>query len=216
MRNLLRCCLVAALIVSLVEAPVMAAPSAALGVVMQADRASLRLAPASNGATLFDGDTLSTQIGGNLRMRVGSAQLFLLADSAAALHRTPEATSAALERGTIVLMTSGPEAIELQASEARIRPKNGNPSLCQVTLVSPQELLLTSQRGELEVTIGEEVHTVSEATSYRVLLDPEPQGPRGNKPRHTGRNKFLPIALILIGAGTGIGIWRALISPDKP
>jgi hypothetical protein len=204
------------LIVSLVEAPVMAAPSAALGVVMQADRASLRLAPASNGATLFDGDTLSTQTGGNLRMRVGSAQLFLLADSAAALHRTPEATSAALERGTIVLMTSGPEAIELQASEARIRPKNGNPSLCQVTLVSPQELLLTSQRGDLEVTIGEETHTVSEATSYRVLLEPEPQGPRGNKPRHGGRNKFLPIALILIGVGTGIGVWRALVSPDKP
>jgi len=194
----------------------MAAPSAALGVVMQADRASLRLAPVSSGATLFDGDTLSTQIGGNLRMRVGSAQLFLLADSAAALHGTPEATSAALQRGTIVLMTSGPEAIELQASEARIRPKNGNPSLCQVTLVSPQELLLTSQRGDLEVTIGEETHTVSEATSYRVLLEPEPQGPRGNKPRHTGRNKFLPIALILIGAGTGIGVWRALISPDKP
>jgi hypothetical protein len=215
-RNVLRCCLVAALIVSLVEAPVMAAPSAALGVVMQADRASLRLAPASNGATLFDGDTLSTQIGGTLRLRVGSAQLFLLADSAAALHRTAETTSAALQRGTIVLMTSGPEAIELQASEARIRPRNGNPSLCQVTLVSPQELLLTSQRGELEVTIDEETHTVSEATSYRVLLEPEPQGPRGSKPRHAARNKFLLIALIGIGVGTGIGIWRALISPDKP
>jgi hypothetical protein len=214
-RNLLRGFLVAALIFSLVEAPVSAAPSAALGVVMQADRASVRSAPASNGATLFDGDRLSTQTDGNLRLRVGSAQLFLLADSAAALHRTAEATSAALERGTIVLATNGPEAIEVQASEARIRPKNGNASLCQVTLVSPQELLLTSQRGDLEVTIGEETRTVSEATSYRVLIE-SPAEPAQGRPRHAARSRFLIVALIAIGVGTGIGIWRALVSPDKP
>ncbi len=290
MRLLLRTCLIAILIVSLVETPVFASPSSALGVVLQAERARVGGGDAVDGATIFDGDTLATGPAGALRVRLGVAQLHLLADSSAALRQTPGMVSAALQRGTVVFSAAAARAIEVRASEARIRPQTAEPTLAQVTLVSPNEFLLTCQRGQLEVLIGNEVHSVSAPTSYRVLIDPEPQGPRGvgsplgSRDRETcgeqrlylkdgtyivvssyegrgervgyysvqraaweeipadridweatrkaekdrdkrcgaapavvaGRSRFIPITLILIGTGTGIGVWRALISPDKP
>jgi len=53
---LLRSCLVAILVVTLVEAPVYGSPSAALGVVLQAQNASVGSGVAATGATIFNGD----------------------------------------------------------------------------------------------------------------------------------------------------------------
>jgi len=103
----------------------------------------------------------------------------------------------------------------VRASEARIRPTTA-PALAQVTLVGPLEFLVTSQRGTLEVTIGNEVHTVPEATSYRVVVDAWAAGDSSQRPAPSGRSRFLLIALILIGTGTAYGVWRALSSPDRP
>ncbi len=293
MRIYLKCLLIAVLVVTLVEAPLFASPSRVLGVITQADRAHVSSGDAMRGATVFDGDTLSTDAAGALRVRLGEAQLYLLPSSAAAVHRTAAGVSAALQRGTAVFSSLGGEAFELRASGARIRARAAQPTLAQVTLVGPYELLLTCQHGQLEVRIGEEVHTVQEATSYRVSIEPEPQGPRGagytsdksdksdkrsrcenrlylkdgsfkvvssydtqgdqvryynlqtsawetvpeaqvdwdatrrwererqracagGAPVVTGRTRWKPIALLFIGAGTGVGIWRALISPSSP
>lgn len=219
MRTLLRCLLIGLLIVSLVEAPVLASPSRALGVVLQAERARMGSSEAVSGATVFDGDTLTTESAGTLQVRVGAAQLYLLASSAASLNQTPGGVSAGLDRGTVIFFSStSAEALELRASEARIRARGPQPTVAQVTLVGPYELLVTSQRGQLEVAIGDEVRTVPEATSYRVLIEPEKENQkrRGGPPIVAARSKFLLVALILIAAGTGVGIWRALISPDAP
>jgi hypothetical protein len=215
-RNLLQSCLVAILIVSIVEAPVFASPSSVLGVILEAQHARVGGGAAVDGATVFDGDTLTTFSAGAMRVRLGSAQLYLPADSAAALHRTPDAVSAALQRGTVIFSSTTAGAIEVRASEARIRPRTSQPTLAQVTLVGPNEFLLTCQRGLLEVLVGDEVHAVPEATSFRVLIEPQEPNPQGGPPHRAGRSRFLLILLIGIGVGTGIGVWRALVSPDKP
>ncbi len=170
-----------------------------------------------SGATVFDGDTLSTDSRGNLRVRLSEAQLYLLPSSAVAVHRTAAGVSAALQRGTAVFSSLGGEALELRASEARIRARSAQPTLAQVTLVGPYELLLTCQRGQLEVRIGEEVHTVREATSYRVSIEPATQSPQGSggPPVESARSRWKILALILIGAGTGVGIYYALVSPHR-
>jgi hypothetical protein len=214
-RTLLRCCVVAALIVTLVEAPVFAAPDRALGVVTRAERAQLGTADAANGATVFDGDTLSTDKGGALNVRLGAAQLYLLPDSGVAMRRTPVGASAVLQRGTVVLASGAGEAVELHASEARIRPKTNQPTLAQVTLSGPYELVVTSNRGQLDVTIGEETHLVSENTSYRVEIEPAVPNPQGGPPIRAARSRFFILALLMIGATTGVILWRALISPDN-
>jgi len=216
MRILLRCCLIAVLIVSLVEAPVFGSPTPALGLILEALHARVGGGDAVEGATIFDGDTLSTDRAGTLRLRVGAAQLRLLDDSAAAVHRSPDVVSAALQKGTIIFSSKAAKAIEVRASQARILPKTAELTLAQITLVGPNEFLLTCQRGVLEVLVGDEVHTVRAATSYRVTIEPEANSGQAAPAQRAGKAHFLLIALILIGAGTGIGVWRALVSPDKP
>jgi hypothetical protein len=216
-RRQLKALLVVLLAVSLVEAPVFAGPSRALGVVLQADHARVSSGDAASGATVFDGDTLSTEAAGALRVRLGEAQFHLLGNSLATVRQSSRGTSAALQHGTAIFSVSTPEAFELRASDARIRARFAKPTYAQVTLVGPYELLITCQLGELEVRIDDEVHTVPGATSYRVSIEPPapPQG-TGGRPVVTGRSRWKLLALILIGVGTGIGLWRATISPDKP
>lgn len=211
----MRSCLIGLLISTLVGAPVQAAGTQPLGVVLQADRAHLGAGEAQNGASVFAGDILTTEQTGTLRVRLGAAQLALLPNSSAAMGQAAGATSALLERGTLIFSSTAANSIEVRASEARIRPTTAQ-ALAQVTLVGPLEFLVTSQRGTLEVTIGNEVHTVPEATSYRVVVDAWAAGDSSQRPAPSGRSRFLLIALILIGTGTAYGVWRALSSPDRP
>ncbi len=216
MLALLRTFVVGLLIVNLTIAPVVAAPSRPLGVVTQAESARLGAGPAIEGATIFNGDTLATDATGNVRVRLGGAQLHLTANSTTVLLETPDGVRAELRSGTVVFSSTGDRTIELRASEARIRPRTSLPTLAQVTLVGPYELLLTCRRGELEVTIGDEIHAVPEGTSYRVFITPEVPNPQGGPPKKAARSRFLLITIIAIGAGTGVGIGLALMSPDRP
>lgn len=214
---LLRSCLVAILVVTLVEAPVYGAPSAALGVILLAENASVGSGVAATGATIFSGDTLATDSRGSLRARVGANQFSLLQHSSAVMRQASGIPVAILERGTMILSSSGAEPFELQASAAHIRPRTGQPVLAQVTIAGPNTLLVTSNRGELEVTIGDEVHVVPAMTSYRVEIEPEEQGPMGSgAPIKTARSKFVLLLLAMVAAGTGIAIWRATTSPSAP
>ena len=54
---------------SLVTAPVWAAPSSSLGIVVYADRAQVGSGQASVGATVFSGDRLSTAQSGGVQIR---------------------------------------------------------------------------------------------------------------------------------------------------
>ena len=215
MRKLWQCCLIGLLISTLIGSTVQAAGTQPLGVVLQADRAHLGAGEAQSGASVFGGDTLATEPTGTLRVRLGAAQLALLPNSNAAISQTADGTSALLERGTLIFSSSAANSIEVRASEARIRPKTPQ-ALAQVTVVGPLEFLVTSQRGTLEVAIGGDVRTVPEATSYRVLVDASEAGDSSPRPAAAGRSRFLLIALILIGAGTAYGVWRAVSSPDRP
>jgi hypothetical protein len=85
-------------------------------------------------------------------------------------------------------------------------------------MISTTELVLTSTRGTLEVTMGDEVKTVEAGSSYRLEVetaDPDPN-PNPQAPHPTARNRFLWIAVPAIAAVTGIVIWRALVSPSAP
>lgn len=206
------------------ESPVAGAPQQVLGVVLEAERAQVGSAEAAVGASVFSGDALTTLAGGRLRVRVGTAQFYLPPDGTATLTPLGNGASARLDGGTVIFSTGGAEEVDVRVSDVRVRPSTAQATYAQVTLVSPCEVVVTSQRGTLEVTAGAEAHIVQEATSYRVVLDRDPQNrpcaaspaQRGSKPPAAGRSRILPIALVAISAGTGIVIWRALVSPDRP
>ncbi len=221
MRTLIKIGFIVAVSAALVGAPAMAAPanpaSVPLGVVLQADRAQIGTDMTSGGATIYDGDLLHTGGNGTLRARLGTSQMYLRENSAAQVSGFSNGFTANLTAGTVVVSSAQGQTFQLFANGATIRPVGTEDTVAQITRVSPSELVLSSTRGVLKVSMGEEVRTVEAGKAYRMKLEPDTSdpGPQGG-PYHTARNRFLWIAVFGISVGTGIGIWRALISPSQP
>jgi hypothetical protein len=265
-----------------VQMPALAAPggspsaAATMGIVLQANHAQVSADLAASGATVFDGDSLLTDSLGTLQVRFGGSQAYLLPNSAATVHQSAAGFGATLTGGTVIVSSSGGQAFFLLADGATIRPGSSQPTTAQITMVSPHELNLVSEKGSLEISMDSEVKTIAEGSSFRMVIDPagaagsaEPQGAQQWSPTvsyskgdvvtyngvmyqslqgnnldnvpgekkgpwkggkggpnasgngsgnasPTGSNRFLLFALGLVGLGVGIGLWQALVSPDKP
>ena len=215
MCGLLRTFLVAILIVALAGAQVLAAPSQSLGVVMQAQGARLGGVEAVVGATVFSGDNLSTQEKGNINLRAGRAQLYLPASTSTGVDTIPSGIRATLRQGALFFGSGDSGVVEVRASEALIRSRNGQPAFAKVTLLGPNELEIASYRGTVDVTVGDETRAVTERTAYRVLTETE-QAQGGAAPAGR-RGKF--IAILFFAGATIAAILIArhfVVSPDSP
>ena len=224
----LRETLAAVVSISLLITPVLGAPSSSLGTIVYADRAHMGAAAASAGATVFGGDRLSTEQSGSIQVRAGAAR-FLLSGASSATLATDEATPAAiLTRGSATFSTADSKAFALHVASAIIRPNTDQPTIGQVTVLGPKELVVRSTRGSLTVAVEEDVRVIAEGTAYRIVLDSPttasaPQGPRGAGGRGSGgpplkaaRSRFIWYA---IGITTLITVWavhEALESEDRP
>jgi len=219
---------------SLVYVPAWGAPTpnvVPLGTVIAADRAHVGAANASVGTTVYGGDRLSTDPEGSVQLRAGAARLLLLSSSAVIVNDSEGAPSAKLLLGTATFSTGNAHAFTLYASKAAVRPQTDAQTIGQVIYLNEKELLVTSRRGGLTVTVEDETQVISEGTSYRVLLDPsspEPgQGPEGagsgkrgplqtGGPLKAGRSRFLIVATGVVGAITVFAVSEALESPNRP
>ena len=207
--------LIAFVIAGLVILPVQATPSAALGMVTQAQSAQVDRATATGGASVYPGDKLETGADGLLRLQVGMAQLYLLASSTATLAGGANIVNAQLAQGTIDFSSAGNEAIEVDAEQAVIRPKTSQPTHARVTILSPNQLIVSSFRGPLELRVGDEVYSIPEQTSYRVDITTTDEGSGTVRARKTHAVLIL-LALLAIGGVTALVVHRALLSPNHP
>ena len=188
-----------------------------LGVIVQADTGSYGADLTAVGATVYDGDTLETNKG-SLRVRMGGPQIFLRSNTASQVRGIANGFSASLLHGTVVASSAAGETFQILADGAVIRPAaSQQATVAQISMVSPTEALVTSSRGALEITMGDEVKTVEEGKSYRMEVAPEEASadPQQRGPYHTARNRFVLIAILAISAATGVGIWRVLESPSS-
>jgi hypothetical protein len=154
--------------------------------------------------------------------------LLLQNGSAAIVSSTDGAPSANLVIGTATFSTGNAKAFTLFASTASIRAQTDAPTIGQVTYLNEKEFVVTARRGGLTVTVGDDTQVVKEGESYRVELDPsataagaqEPAGAgsqgHGGGPLKAGRSRFLILATAMIAAGTGVAIYEALESPERP
>src|SRR5215472_5030236 len=96
--------LAAALAVSLTHPPA-ATPLHPVGIVTEANDASLEHGSVSPGATRYDGDRLSTESDGALRLRSSAAMIYVSGSSAVTLRGMPEnekSTEAERHSGTLL------------------------------------------------------------------------------------------------------------------
>ena len=170
---LVRESLAAFLALTLAAMPVWSAPGTNFGTVMVAQRAHVGTASASAGATIFDGDKLSTEPAGSLQIRAGAARLVLGESSSATIGDLNGTPSATLLGGTAIFSTALANAFALRAATAVIRPQNDGPTIAQVWIVNSKELIVRSTRGALTITVNGETQVILEAAAYRVVLDPE-------------------------------------------
>lgn len=200
------------------------ARDAAFGVVSHADRAHIGEAPASSGTTVYDGDRLSTEADGVLRLNAGTTALQLAPQTSLTVRLTAsgQSTQVELAAGTLVFSVANPSAVAVHANNAWIRPASNAPTVAHIRIVNRKELRISAQRGSLQFSYEGESALIPEGVAYRVLLDPEDDlasasaSGQPNKKSRTARRAFL---LILIGAAAGIGIpilIHAFESPDRP
>jgi hypothetical protein len=186
------------------------------------------------GSSVFSGDSISTtqNAAGRLRLRLGTAQVYLLADSTATLTDIPGGVGATLTYGTAGFSTSGSQLVEIRTSNGIIRSKGPQTSYGQVMIAGPHELIVTSFHGDLDVDVDGDIRTVNDGQSYRVVVDDDPSaqgtddstgGTKGMK-KNAGdirvrRRRPVVYYLIIFGAAALLGYfyWHHLHeSPSAP
>jgi len=224
-------------------APLHAAQTKAVGMILDARGGHIGSAATSAGSSVYVGDILSTDTDGSLTVRVGQTTYQLLGDTSAAFYAGQTSPIAELRRGSITVSNNSvSQGFEIFASDVRIVSGADRPIQGQVSLRSPCELVVTSQEGVLDVVAGSEKRTVDHDHSYRVIPEHSvdkirdaisPEDPDYHKnhthtacaaalthaakgPLQAANSHFVQIAFGAAAVISIIGVDKAYESPDRP
>jgi len=214
------------------------------GVVLEADRTQMGNSQITAGASVFSGDVLSTDSEGHAQVRIGQTRFQLLPDTEAAFLSTERGPVAELRRGSLIVSDNASESFRVYASDVLVVPTSDRPILGQITIESPCEVKITSEKGRLASTVGRETKTIEEAHSYSVrpeysvrdtrmpAISPDddafhrghnhatcaaaPQNHATKGPIAPANSHFTVLVGGLVGVITIIGVKEALESPDRP
>jgi hypothetical protein len=227
----LRSVVAAVLVLAMGLTPGWGASGPAFGTVIAAEGANVGGGSLSAGTTVFGGDKLFTTGTGSVQLRAGAARLLLTGDTIAVLGKDEVSPAANLTRGTAVFSTAASKAFVMHVGSMAIRPDTDQPTVAQVTVIGPRQLMVRSTRGSLSVAVDDDVRVIPEGMAYRIVLDPteaelaaaadqDPQGVgsgrRSGRPRRAGRNRFVWFAIGVTAIITGLALSEALESPDRP
>lgn len=204
-------------------APAKVAP---LGMVLHAERAHVGQAELSAGSTIFEGERLSTDTGGILRISLPGLTMQLGGQSAMVISDAtgPDGnTLAELASGSLLFSATPTASMMVVANEAVVRPAAKATTVAQIRVVNRKELRIYAQKGALEFSYHGEREAVAEGKSCRVILDPSErevaelasdQTPHPPKKPHT---TFILVAIAAVTLGIAIPvIIHGMESPDRP
>ncbi len=244
--KLTRMILTVALVIFVLSAPATVSAQqtkgAALGLVAKAQSAQVGSSALSEGSTIYSGDYLSTGSDGTLLIRIGPLSLSLESSSAVHIYRAPYGAVVELDQGSIVYTTPGTgENLITVANDVRVTPAATLADLGRVSINDPCNVTVFSQRGQADVKTGTESHFVEEGKAYRVRGDNEIsyrqyvspddsdyhnyhghkpcvalETVHGHAPIAAGQSRFLLVTGVVAGVATGIGVWKAYESPNRP
>lgn len=244
--NIVRLAAWFALPLALFTQPAVAASQASnlpLGIVGSAVSAKIGSSAASEGATVYSGDAMSTENGGTLLVRIGSLSFELQSDSSAHVYRAPYGAVLELNSGSVVYSTpGGAQNLVIVASDVRVTPNVGQADYGRVTIEDQCNVSVHSEKGQADVRVGSETKTVEEGKAYKVraedsityrkYLSPDDsdyhryhdhapcaapyQAVKGKPPIAPGQSRFLYFAVATAGAITTVGVIKAFESPNRP
>jgi hypothetical protein len=228
LRSIARSFIAILLVIGLLDVPAFAATAKPLGMVTQARQALLDNSTLAVGTTVYPGDTVQTEEGGTLRLKFGTAQLYLLGASAASFSQNENVIRATVGRGTVGFASSASNDVELAIPQGILRGAYGQAAYGQATITSPQEVVISAYRGALILDNEGELHTIPEGKTYRVTMDLEPAAlPPARKDQDPGkdagvvpsRRRKLYFELFVVGAaalGSYLIWYEVTQSPSLP
>jgi hypothetical protein len=189
-----------------------------LGVVLETQNATLRATDGLPGTTVFAGDTVSTGHGGRMLVHMGTAQIEVMPESVVIFEELDSVAGATVLHGTVSFSSPETGTVAVRATGIVIRPQPKRLTHGQVTVVGPSELLVTSFRGPLELTLENESFVVPEGTTYRVQGDSRGPGPVGagaeSARRERRRAFFVAFAFVAVPM-VSIITYHLLASPSS-
>lgn len=216
----------------------------ALGLIANTINGNVGDAAAIEGSTVYSGDYLSTREGGSMLVRFGSLSLELQPSSGAHIYRAPYGVIVELNHGTATYATPGSQQnLVIVASDVRVTPVLSLADMGRVSLEDPCHVSVYSQRGQVDVQTGPESRVVEEGKAYRVtamnevsyrdFVSPDvsdyhsyhthracaapTQTVHSNRAAiAAGTSHFVLVSSVVVGAATGILIYKALESPSRP
>jgi hypothetical protein len=175
MRVCFRACLIAILMAGLLNLPAYAANDSPLGMIIQAEGlAHLGPTKAAIGSTVYPGDSVFTEAGSTMRLRVGGSQVYLLSESGASLSQGKDMVHVVVSHGTVGFSSPANDPVGLDTPLGFVHPVAGHAAFGQVTLNSRIEMIVTAYHGDLIVEENGNVHTILEGKSYRITAELEP------------------------------------------
>jgi hypothetical protein len=216
--------------------------ASSIGLIARTTGGQIGTASAAEGASVFTGDYLTTTDTGTMLVRFGNLSLELQNSTGVRVYSAPYGIVAELDHGTALYTTpGGVQNLVIVASDVRVTPVLSTPDFGRVSLDDPCNVTVSSQRGSTNVQVGSENRLIEQNKSYRVRAenqlhyrkylspdaddyhdyhDHQPCAPlamtHGHAPIAAGQSRFLLVTAVLVGAGTGVGIYKALESPDRP
>lgn len=151
-------------------------------VIVLATSAHVGKANAASGTTVYPGDTLDTEPGGQLRLTVAGGQIYLLSDTAANIMRSGSTLQAALVRGTIGFSSLNDQQFQIVTPEGIVEAADGLPAYGQVTAVAHNDIVISAYSGSVVLHRGAQTLVVQSGRSYYVELVPDSE-PFPDRPR---------------------------------
>jgi hypothetical protein len=176
----------------------------AVGVVSQTDRGHVDSADAVAGEDVYNCDTVETEQGGQMRLQVRSAQVYVSPASEAQLAGGLKGIDVYVNRGTIGFSAMAGAAIEIVTPAGFVRAANEQAASGEVTITGPKEMLVTAMHGDLVLDDGGQFRTIPQGQTAKITFD-EGSSPacREDESQNQQQQKPLrrPIGFELIGAG---------------
>ncbi|HUK30582.1 MAG TPA: hypothetical protein VLV89_05665 [Candidatus Acidoferrum sp.] len=212
MRGLAWFILILAFAGTLAPMPALAGATVFVGVVTGADRAVVAKVPAVDGTSVYDGDTVSTEPAGALRLRIGNSQIALAGSTTVTLHKIETGVYVKLLQGTVRFSSVPGSPIEIRALDSLVvRAKGDSAAIGQLSLKATNVFEVGCSKGELAVSFQGANYVVAESTAFRVILD-EPNGvPLISKATGAAHWFWIPVLL----ATPAIAI-PAILAPESP
>jgi hypothetical protein len=203
-------CVAALLCAGLLNLPAMATGDKALGMVAEAEHAHLDGVSAVSGATIYAGDAVETENPGVLRLRLGTGQLYFSGASAATLSEHSGVAGVKLVRGTASFAVPDSTQFEIDTPAGTFRGSGKNATRGQVTINSPNELIVWAVRGDLILDNDGELHTIAEGKTFRVVIEDEQDTQGQNAPPKNTRHRKRRLLFFLLFGGALVAVTAAL------